>query len=183
MCCSDAVIESPDGILDWHWYGKDCDIPVKDMILGGGRFVQTATLTYRGGLLDGYPKECMDCHVGDYPLQLWAVLNGKVRFFSIKTATYRYSHNGSWTDSQKKMSIELLIKKWQSEIDMLQALDEFSHYQFHKIFKRKQNAFILENSLFASQKVRDKKTIRKILSSFSEINKSFSLLQKPMFLQ
>ena len=73
---------------------------------GGGVYIQTATLVIRDSLLNVYPDACKNCHVGDSPLRLWASLNGKVRYFSKKTATYRYLFAGGWTSRQKKKPIK-----------------------------------------------------------------------------
>lgn len=142
MCCSDAIIESPNGILDWHRYEKDCDIPVKDMILGGGQFVQTATIVYRRDILNNYPDVCLKCHVGDFPLQLWAVLNGKVRYIAQKTASYRYFRSGSWTSNQRNFDIKKLIHGWQSEIDMLDYLNKYSKNDFSHYFQARKELYL-----------------------------------------
>lgn len=132
MVCSDATIETPTEILDWHRYDSDCNIPVKDMILGGGLFVQTATLLYRKNLLENYPDFCRKCHVGDYPLQIWATLRGDVRYLAEKTATYRFQHAGSWTSKN-----DITNKNITSEISMLRGLDKYSDYKYHLIFENK----------------------------------------------
>lgn len=132
MVCSDATIETPTGNLDWHRYDQDCNIPVKDMILGGGLFVQTATLIYRKSLLENYPEYCKKCHVGDYPLQIWAALSGDVRYFAEKTATYRFQRPDSWTSK-----IDLGSKKMLTEETMLRGLDKYSDYKYHHYFEMK----------------------------------------------
>lgn len=167
MCCSDAVIESPEGVLDWHRYEKDCDIPVKDMILGDGGFVQTATLTYRADLLKDYPDECRKCYVGDYPLQLWAVLNGKVRYFSSKTASYRFLHKNSWSSNQIRIPIDLLKKNWQTIFDLLNFLDFFSGGTYTLIFKEQKENY-LHNALLSH-----KEHWQDILNSFPNFEKKF----------
>ena len=42
MCCTDAVISAGHNELDWKRYYKNCQIPTKDIIMGGGLFIQTA---------------------------------------------------------------------------------------------------------------------------------------------
>ena len=86
MCCCDAKVVTHNGEENWHRYDQDSDVNPQDMIMGGGLFVQTASLLYRNDLLDNYPVFCKECHVGDYPLQIWATLNGKVRYFAEKMA-------------------------------------------------------------------------------------------------
>lgn len=176
MCYSDATIKSPTKELNWPCYRKDTSVPIKDMILGGGGFVPTCTLVIRKSLLNNYPQYCTQCHVGDYPLQIWAALNGKVRYFSKKTGFYRYAHQGSWTSSQNDYKKQ--ISGWRSEIVMLQGLDLYSSYQFHKFFVKQQTKYILECSIFSGNHVRKKCDIQNIISSFGDIKQMFNFLQK-----
>ena len=134
MCCSDAFIESPEGILDWHRYENDCDIPTEDMILGGGAFVQTATIIYRKNILDDYPEACKKCHVGDFPLQIWSTLKGKVRYISYKTATYRYLHSMSWSAKQGNISFNVKLSSIFSEFEMLASLNTYSQEKYSATF-------------------------------------------------
>lgn len=137
LCCSDAKIESPLGEQDWHRYDKDSEISIKDIILGGGLFIQTCTICYRNNLKT-MPSCCFECHVGDYPLQIWASLNGKVYYFADKMATYNYGVAGSWTSRQRTLSIEDQAKGWRSEVDMLQGLDSYSNGKHHNYFLQRE---------------------------------------------
>lgn len=176
MCCSDATIKSPTKELNWSCYKKDTSAPIKDIILGGGGFFPTCTLVIRRALLNNYPQYCTQCHVGDYPLQIWAALNGKVWYFSKKTGFYRYAHQGSWTSAQ--IDYKKQISGWRSEIVMLQGLDLYSSYQFHKFFVKQQTKYILECSIFSGNHVRKKCDIQNIISSFGDIKQMFNFLQK-----
>lgn len=172
MCCSDATIISPNGILDWHRYANDCDIPVKDMILGGGSFVQTATLVYRKRLLEDYPELCKKCHVGDYPLQIWSVLNGKVRYFAKKTAAYNYRRPNSWTSNQTTTSVESLLKGARSEFEMLDFLNTYSNGNYSEIFLERKTKI-----LYNLTRTRPKQK-NFILKQFHDYEKNFNRLQK-----
>lgn len=176
MCCSDAVISSSSKKFNWTCYRNDTSVPVKDMILGGGGFIPTCTIVIRKKLLDNYPKYCSRCYVGDYPLQIWAVLNGKVRYFSNKTGFYRYAHQGSWTSSQNDYKKQ--IPGWRSEVAMLQGLDLYSSYRFHEFFLKQQTKYILECAIFSKNCIRDKHDIQNIMKSFIDIKEKFNLLQK-----
>ena len=142
MCCSDARIVTTNGEHDWHRYESDTDISVQDMVLGGGLFVQTATILYRKQLLENYPDCCKLCHVGDYPLQIWSTLNGSVRYFATKTTVYRFCREGSWTSESTKKSIELMIRGWRTEVDMLKGLDVFSGNKYHDFFVKRCTDYI-----------------------------------------
>lgn len=140
MCCSDAVIQTSETVLDWSRYDKNQVMPVEDIVLGGGGFMQTATLLYRSELLlDGkYPEFARKCHVGDYPLQIYAALRGKVFWFAEKQVVYRFEMGNSWTKRYEKFNIDQKLKGWRSEIDMLQGMDQYSNGLYAEIFQKKQ---------------------------------------------
>ena len=142
MCCSEASVISPNGELDWRRYECSKRVPPEDMILGGGLFVQTATLLYREDLIDGYPSFCRKCHVGDYPMKLWGALNGGLYYFREKMATYRFQSDGSWTANSAKMSVESQLPKWKSEILMLEGLNEYSGGIYANAFKNRIASYI-----------------------------------------
>ena len=178
MCCSNAYIQSSTRTLSGARYWKDCDIPTVDMIMGRGCFVQTCTLVFRKSLLDSYPAECKNCHVGDYPLQIWAVLNGKARYFKTKTGVYRRCYQSSWTVTHKQISIDLLMKGIRSELTMLQALDLYSNHRYHPSFIKIQTNFILEEFFFHARVSQKKDLAKVIFSFFPELSKSLSFSQK-----
>ena len=178
MCCSNAFIRSPKRTLSGARYWKDCDIPIVDMINGIYCFIQTSTFVFRRSLLDFYPKYCVNCYVGDYPLQIWAAFNGKIRYFKQKTSVYRYSHSNSFTASTYQKDVKQLIKGMKSELAMLQGLDAFSNFRLHKTFTKVETSFVLEKAFFYAAAKQKKGYIEEILSFFPEVSQSFSCHQK-----
>lgn len=172
MCCSDAVIQTNNGILEWCRYPHNQDVKLEDIIINGGWFLQTATLIYRKELLSGYPDFCRKCHVGDYPLMLWAGVNGKIFWMAEKQVVYRYSIGNSWTSTYNKQELANKIKGWRSEIDMLQGLDDYSNNKYHFFFVRRQVDFI-RNIL-----LRNKEHHKKISLHFLDIKKKYNLKEK-----
>lgn len=142
MCCSDAIIQTKEGTLDWSRYPHHQDVVIEDIIINGGWFLPTASLVYRKDLLNNYPSYCKNCHVGDYPLMLWASLNGKIRWFAEKQVVYRYSMGNSWTSRIKKENITNIIHGWRSEIDMLSGLDSYSNGKYSQTFDKRKIIFI-----------------------------------------
>ena len=177
MCCSDAAIISPNKELNWSHYKKDTDIPINDMILGGGEFIQTCTILFKRSLLANYPQCCKECAVGDYPLQLWSVLNGKVRYFASKTGAYRVNHPGSWSRAQTNYSKSIPI--WTSILKMIDDLDSFTSQQHHKVFQLQQERFIVIQSCYVNGSLRPLKDIFNILSHFPNISNRHRLLFIP----
>ncbi|MBQ2857748.1 MAG: glycosyltransferase [Bacteroidaceae bacterium] len=142
MCCSDAIIKTTESILDWSRYPQNQDVLIEDIIINGGWFIQTASLIYRKNILDKYPDYCKNCHVGDYPIMLWAGINGKIRWFAEKQVIYHYSMGNSWTSRIKKENIANLILGWRSEIDMLSGLDSYSKGKYTQAFRKRKVSFI-----------------------------------------
>lgn len=145
MCCSDAVILTSNGEQSWKRYEENCIVPIEDIIIGGGWWLQTTTYVYRKSLLSDkeYPDCCRRCHVGDYPLMIWAALNGGVGYISDITAVYRYMCEGSWT--AKHEQIQKKISDWRSEINMLNGLDTWSKYRYTNVFKEKIVDFLYDH--------------------------------------
>jgi len=188
MCCSDAEMEPDEEYWHWHRYDEDCDIPVKDMIKGGGLWVQTPTLVFRKDLYKNFPDYCWNCHVADYPLQIWAALQGKVRYFKDRMACYRLMSTGSWSSRQLRSRISIafskkylayLIRGWESELAMLKGLDEYTEGKYHDTFLRSEAMYIWGNILkYRANTKSIEKTHPEIYSQFSAFQKFIIFLLK-----
>ena len=172
MACSDAIIQTTGGELNWSRYYTNVDIPVEDIIINGGLFVQTASYIFRRDLLDNYPNFCKQCHVGDYPLIIYAALNGNVRWFAEKQVVYRFSMGNSWTATNSKHDIVKRINGWRSEVDMLDGLDKYSNYKYQNTFYRRQADYVY-SILRGNQNY-----FKEICQEFQDVKKKFSRRQK-----
>lgn len=172
MACSDAVIQTKDVELNWSRYSANMDIPIEDIIINGGLFVQTASYIFRRDLLDNYPNFCKQCHVGDYPLIIYAALNGNVRWFAEKQVVYRFSMGNSWTATNSKHDIVKRINGWRSEVDMLDGLDKYSNYKYQNTFYRRQADYVY-SILRGNQNY-----FKEICQEFQDVKKKFSRRQK-----
>lgn len=137
LCCSDARIFESGEYVSWKRYEIDCMIPPEDIIIGGGLWLQTPTFLYRRATYYDYPDCCKKCHVGDYPLIIWAALNGGVHYLSDVTTVYRHKSEGSWTRRIEAFSARDQIKGWRSEVDMLKGLDEWSKGRYKDAFNQR----------------------------------------------
>lgn len=172
MACSDAIIQTTGGELNWSRYYTNVDIPVEDIIINGGLFVQTASYIFRRDLLNNYPNFCKQCHVGDYPLIIYAALNGNVRWFAEKQVVYRFSMGNSWTATNSKHDIVKRINGWRSEVDMLDGLDKYSNYKYQNTFYRRQADYVY-SILRGNQNY-----FKEICQEFQDVKKKFSRRQK-----
>lgn len=170
MTCSDALILSKDGELDWCRYLDDTDIPVEDMIINGGLFVQTASLLFHKSLLDEYPEFCKQCKVGDYPLQIWASLRGKVRWFAEKQVVYRFAIGNSWSSGDVCLNLDdTKISERRSIITMLREFDKLSDFKYHNTFRRRQ---VLYRFLLLE---RYPKSYRLVSENFSDVKSMYTI--------
>lgn len=152
MVCTNARIEAPKGILTeedlknmgWYHYNESRIMATEDIITKGGWFIHTCTTLYRANIKDSYPEECQRCHVGDYPLQIFAALNGQVYYIHEKTSVYRYCSNGSWTANNKKKLTTSAIPRWESSVRMLDTLNKYSKKKYDKIFKQTTQQAVLK---------------------------------------
>lgn len=189
LCCTDAVIKSKDGEMDWSRYKGSCRVPVEDIIIGGGLWLQTVSFVYRNNreVLKNYPDCCKNCHVGDYPLAIWMALNGGVYYIAEKTAVYRYQCDGSWTNMQDCIPIEKQMPGWRSEVDMLMGLNNWSHEKYANVFSKRiivylYNYIILSHKSDAGTIMREFQDVKHLLSKNQRMHVFFlSIHQEKMF--
>lgn len=172
MCCSDAIIRTDHGIENWCRYRSSQEIPIKDIIEGGGLFLQTASLLFRKNIYDNYPEFAKKCHVGDYPLQIFLSLKGKVFWFADKQVVYRFAIGNSWTATNNSLEITRKIASWRSEINMLQDFDSYSNFVYSKYFQWRQFTYV--RRLIKS----NINEYKKISSQFKDIKKMYPLKYK-----
>ena len=116
---------------------KTTSLSPKRIILEGGYYIATCGIVYRKDLMNVYPEYCRRCHVGDYPLQIFASMVGDVFYFNEAMVVYRVDNVGSWSSSISKHNDSvMLINKIKSEIDMLQGI-ALDYPQYNNIIKRR----------------------------------------------
>lgn len=147
MVCSDARIEAPKGILTeedlktmgWHHYNESRIMATEDVITKGGWFIHTCTIMHKANLKENYPIECINCCVGDYPLQIFAAIKGSIYYMHEKMAVYRFMSVGSWTEKDYKMKKKNAnIASILNITKMLSSLDEYSKKHYHNAFIERQ---------------------------------------------
>ena len=141
MVCCEADILTSSGMTSRYHYYQSCEMPIKDLILKGGGWIHTASIMYRRELKNDYPNFARMCHVGDYPLCLHMAMRGRVYFMSDKMVVYRSLSIGSWTS--RTIVDENYFNRWLSELRILQGYNEYSNYQYDKIFKQRISRFVI----------------------------------------
>jgi len=163
MCFHNAKIINAEGnkIGDCRRYNEDRYVPVEDIINKGGIFCPTASLLFRTQYIKfGYPDFCKNCHVGDYPLQLYLSSKGRVYYFDSEMAAYRCGIPGSWSQTFHKTEFSIKVKKWMSELEMLDGINALFNYKYSLNITKLQENYLIGTILLPNRD--KKKEIRKI---------------------
>ena len=123
-------------------YDHDCEVPIEDIIHGGGLFCPTASILFRKEFLSTYPDVCERCHVGDYPLQLWLAVCGRIYYIDRDMAAYRQGDASSWTQRFASQSFEARTAKWLTEFEMLDAIDAMTEHRHADAIRRRQSRYL-----------------------------------------
>lgn len=183
MCCTDAIVTCNNIELDWHRFEKDSDITPEQMILGGGFYIQTATIVYKKEILNFMNEAFIRlCSTGDYSLQIMCSIKGKVRYLSEKTAVYRYQNPGSWSSNNKNNNIERLIKYWRSVLNMLDGFDDYTNGKYSETIKLRKINFITEKIIkYYHNRTLLNKEFNDILSLLSYKQKIVFFIKKQIY--
>lgn len=156
MCFHDVYRRVKDKITtSYEHYNSDTASSLNDIILNGGLFCPTTSIVYRRDLIAEYPQFAYNCHVGDYPLQIYLALCGKVYYFKDVMGVYRIGSIGSWTHSNNKANRDHIFIKMENEIEMLKSFDAYSNYQHTSIFNKRIDEYMFTLLIYH----RDKKRI------------------------
>ena len=141
MTCSNVEFLTPSGVIsDEEKKTKNCFFISSSRIVNTEEIIHhaghTCTLLIRSSIMNSYPQTCLQCHVGDYPLQIYAALKGAVYCFSEKTAVYRYLSVGSWSSRQSQTIAKTKADQEISIINMLEEMNKFSNKKFEHSFEK-----------------------------------------------
>lgn len=112
------------------------EVPMKDIILGGGGFMATNSMLYLQELSLKRWEWARGCPVGDGPTMLTLASLGKVGYINEVMSCYRVASEGSWTQrilQDKKNSKDHFNKIQQS----WKNFDKWTDYKYHSIIKKK----------------------------------------------
>jgi glycosyltransferase involved in cell wall biosynthesis len=99
VCAADVVDTEGKTVGSVAPYETDADVPMDDLIRGGGGFVATASIVAPAKLAKERAAFCDMTDVDDAVLQLWFGSNGTTHYFSERMCAYRSAVPGSWTET------------------------------------------------------------------------------------
>jgi len=114
-------------------YRRDTVIPVEEVIIGGGGFVDTCTLLCRRGAYMLQTPMRQELY-NDYALQIQGSLRGGMVYLGTCMGVYRQGLPGSWTSRHHgaaHSAYRVLIR------NMLRALDEYTEGKYSAVIERR----------------------------------------------
>jgi glycosyltransferase involved in cell wall biosynthesis len=121
-----------------YCYKRSRDIRVKDIIYRSGIFIPTCSIIFRKVVTKDYPKYCLKCLVGDYPLQIMCAMKGKTYYFNDLMGVYRINIPNSWTGKQTwGRYSEQRVKVIHSQINMFKGFAN-DYPQWKRVFHVKE---------------------------------------------
>lgn len=153
----------------------DGDLTPEEIIRRGGYYIPSCSIIYQNANQGKvYPIYCRNCPVGDYPLQIWLAMLGKVYYFDTPMAVYRVDNSSAWSgrkDALKSYS-EKELDAFRRQVDMLKGFAK-DYPNYAKPCIRRAEFFI--NSKLRSCHAKDPEN-QKILDYFKEDIKQYGLL-------
>ena len=115
---------------------KQCYSP-EDVILGGGGFMSTNSMFYRGAYLrnEERPDFWKKCPIGDLPSMLYLVTKGKFGYIDDVMSVYRCQAAGSWSTRQN--SLKIRTKHYKAILKMFDEYDEYTNGMYHQTILKK----------------------------------------------
>lgn len=109
----------------------------EDIILGGGGFMATNSMFYRGVYLqkEDRPVFWKNSPVGDAPLMLYLATKGAVGYIDELMSVYRRQAIGSWSTRQN--SVKIRTKHYKAILNMFDEYDKYTEFKYHCVIQKK----------------------------------------------
>ena len=105
---------------------NSCFLDSKSVILKGGEFISTASICLKRFVLDDFPLYCLNCYIGDYPLQIMCAMKGCVYYLDDIMTVYRMDNVSSWCGAAAKNMNIFSIDKYNRKRTLQDMLYGFS---------------------------------------------------------
>lgn len=125
--------------MGWWMEDKSRSVSIEEVIETAAAKLHTCTVMCRNNILARMPKYTVGCCVGDYPLQIFAALQGEVYYLKDTTAVYRYQALNSWTLKNKQnegRSTDKSLKSWYTLVSMLEGMNHYSQRKYEGYFRK-----------------------------------------------
>lgn len=131
VCAADVVDPHGNAVGAVEPYETDKDVPMDDLIRGGGGFIPTASIVAPTRLAQNRAPFCDMTDVDDAVLQIWFGANGRTHYFSERMCAYRTAVPGSWTETFLASNKDARILHHEGMARALEAFDEETGSRWH----------------------------------------------------
>lgn len=116
---------------------EERDFPFLDFVVKGGTFCATASLCCRTEYFKVTPPfKPQSMLIGDYPMQIWMALNGRVHYFPEIMSVYNATHPGSYTADWEKNK-DCIRKTHFDVMEMLMRIDEYTNHIYREAIQER----------------------------------------------
>lgn len=117
----------------------DSILSIEAVILGGGRYLATASLLFRKKLFNSLmPFERILFF--DYTSQIKGALRGGIYYLDDKMTVYRSESKGSWSVRVEKNK-DKIASHLEKEMEMLRQFDYDTNKEFHEVIEKRLKAY------------------------------------------
>ncbi len=182
----DAVIINKEqgNVRAMHPYNDDCDITSDEIIMQYQGILPTASMIFRRDALSAdFYNLFLEAGIGDYPLQLWLMTKGTIRYFSRIMSVYRYMIHGSWSKRTSSDFRNLIIhtaqiicllekyNRYTNEKYQISILNRIERFRKHLLVSYQRQLSLEDFEKMCNQY--DKETSSLYREGFSEIEEYF----------
>ena len=147
MCCHAANVKSESSqFIRTACDDADIDLSLRSVFSEGGEYIATATIVFRKSILVGFDEFSTGCPVGDYPLQMWCAMNGKVRHMFSVMSVYRVGYEGSWSMSNVKKDNHMRV--FNGMVSWLDKTRRKATRKYKKFFLMAKGRLVLQSAYF-----------------------------------
>ena len=138
-CCTNSLVinDETGEKSQFNAMDQDYDISIEEVVCNGGWHIyQISSLVYRKELAfkrieEKPPIFGVEKNVGDYPLRIFLLMNGKTRYFGQKMAVYRAFSSGSWTKAFQAYTEDERAERYKTLIRLLREVDKYTAERCH----------------------------------------------------
>lgn len=153
MCFHNVLIRYQDRYSKHsNFYNDSRQAPLKDLIMRGGDFVPTLSMLLRASTYWNMPKEVTSQYVGDYPLQMYMAIAGKVMAFNDVMGVYRViptSATATLLNNRQKIASNI-----EKELKIYRDFNRLTEGKFKGWFE-KRKYFYLSNQMYKLDRYKD----------------------------
>lgn len=113
----------------------DRALTVEEIIEGGGGFIATNSILLSREKMEPLPDFYYNAVVGDYPLVIYAALQGVVYYMDQNMAAYRIGVSGSWSMTELA-TLEKKEKHLQDIALMLDEINEYTNFKYDSSIRK-----------------------------------------------